>query len=396
MEKSKKSTNLILLTVWIIVFCIVNYICLSTLHAITSGDFEYFSRQSRLQNNHKNRWMNQGKGTRYSTSIDDIHGVYVNASKLTSNQLVNQFLNSISGTNINAIVLDIKTERGTINFRIQNKTANQIGAVTNTIPNIENLIALLHEKNYYVIGRIVTFMDPMLAKSDKSLAVVTRNGEIFKDKAGYYWVNPYQKGAWNYNIGIAKECATLGFDEIQFDYVRFSTEADRLCDYKGAKGILKKDIITQFIKCASDNLHKQQVNVSADVFGAIIGSEIDSSIVGQDYKEMSKYLDYICPMIYPSHYGNGYYGLAVPDLQPYELIMNALEDSNQLLARDNNTQTMAKVRPWLQDFTAKWKKQHQVYGTRQVRDQINAVYDSGHQEWLLWNSSSRYTTRALK
>ena len=173
MEKSKKSTNLILLTVWIIVFCIVNYICLSTLHAITSGDFEYFSRQSRLQNNHKNRWMNQGKGTRYSTSIDDIHGVYVNASKLTSNQLVNQFLNSISGTNINAIVLDIKTERGTINFRIQNKTANQIGAVTNTIPNIENLIALLHEKNYYVIGRIVTFMDPMLAKSDKSLAVVS-------------------------------------------------------------------------------------------------------------------------------------------------------------------------------------------------------------------------------
>ena len=137
------------------------------------------------------------------------------------------------------------------------------------------------------------------------------------------------------------------------------------------------------------------VYVSADVFGAIINSSIDAEIVGQDYKELVKTLDYICPMIYPSHYANGSFGVEYPDLDPYTIILKALQASNRVIQEIPRSERKAIVRPWLQDFTATWLAAYQPYKEDQVRAQIRGVEDALLEEWILWNSAARYTKEAL-
>ena len=136
--------------------------------------------------------------------------------------------------------------------------------------------------------------------------------------------------------------------------------------------------------------------VSCDVYGAIISSSTDARIVGQSYFNMAKYLDYICPMVYPSHYGDGYYGLDYPDTHPYELVYHALMDSKKVLYMIDPEENKAEVRPWLQDFTASWVKHHLNYGKDEVRSEIKGVYDAGYSEWLLWNAGVIYTKDALE
>jgi hypothetical protein len=157
----------------------------------------------------------------------------------------------------------------------------------------------------------------------------------------------------------------------------------------------KIETVTEFVKFACEQLRPLGIFVSADVYGAIISSAIDAKIVGQSYVEMSKYLDYICPMIYPSHYGDGYYGIDYPDTQPYELIYGALESSNTALDQIEEGEHCAIVRPWLQDFTASWLKHYIKYGSKEVREQIEAVYDLNYSQWLLWNGAMNYTKGAL-
>lgn len=197
-------------------------------------------------------------------------------------------------------------------------------------------------------------------------------------------------------VDIGKTAAKLGFDEIQFDYIRFSTDAGmkNVTYGEGAEDKSRMDIITEFTKYACDNLKPLGVFVSADVYGTIMDSKIDAEIVGQDYKSMARYLDYICPMIYPSHYREGSYGIEYPDKEPYNLILTALGKSNKALD-DLDAASTAVVRPWLQDFTATWMKNHATYGADEIRAQIQAVYDAGYTEWLLWNGSNNYTQEGL-
>ena len=157
--------------------------------------------------------------------------------------------------------------------------------------------------------------------------------------------------------------------------------------------------------------------VSADVYGLVIDSDVDHRIVGQNYVGLSKYLDYISPMVYPSHYGPYNYNIPVPDAEPYKLVLTALQSSKKVLAgipvgtvsgNMEKEYTMeevaallpmegvcARVRPWLQDFTATWVKGHIPYEAEEIRAQIQAVYDAGYEEWILWNASNRYTKDGL-
>jgi len=163
-------------------------------------------------------------------------------------------------------------------------------------------------------------------------------------------------------------------------------------DEKDTKGRSKTDIITEFIQYAYDKLSSRNVFVSADVFGTIIGSKVDAEAVGQIYQEMANHLDYICPMIYPSHYGDGNFGIDHPDMEPYRTIRAALKLSRQDLASTREAgKHQAIVRPWLQDFTASYLEHHIPYGAKEVRAQIQAVYDAGYDEWILWSASNRYT-----
>lgn len=325
-----------------------------------------------------------------------VKGIYVTGPKAGSKKYMNQLVNLVETTELNAMVIDIKNDLGEVTYNMDLDMVKEIKANTNYISNIEELIQELKSKDIYLIARIVAFKDPLLAERKNELSLKNKDGSIFKDKSSLSWVNPYNKEVWKYLVDIGEKAAQLGFDEIQYDYIRFSTDSGmKNVDFGSeAEGKSKVDVITEFTEYACDHLKPLGVFVSADVFGAIINSDTDANIVGQSYEKMSDSLDYICPMIYPSHYGNGSYGIKYPDLEPYEIIKGALMDSRAILEKNNTTKAI--VRPWLQDFTAVWLEQYKKYGVEEIRAQIQGVYDAGYEEWILWNGSNNYTEKALR
>ncbi len=325
-----------------------------------------------------------------------VKGIYVPAGTANSDKL-EKLLDMTSSTEINAMVIDVKDDHGKISFQMDCPVAKEIGALTNTITDVKTLVKTLKEKNIYLIARIVSFKDPYLAEKRPDLAIRNKDGSLYRDNNGECWVNPYNKDVWDYLVSVASQAAAVGFDEIQFDYIRFSTgDGISKADFgEAAKTMTKEGIITEFTKYAYRKLKPIGVYVSADVYGAIISSPVDAGLVGQNFVEMSKYLDYICPMIYPSHFGEGNYGIQYPDLDPYNIIRKVLEASDTKLSELPKKQHRAIVRPWLQDFTASWVKHHKKYGGEEVRQEINGVYSAGYGEWLLWNSKCDYSEDGL-
>ncbi len=323
-------------------------------------------------------------------------GIYV-TSAAAGSKMLDSLITIADTTEINALVIDIKDDHGRITYQMDNALAKEIGATTKTIKDMEAFIRKLKEKNLYLIARIVAFKDPYLAKNRKDLAIKNKDGSIYKDNNGERWVNPYNRKVWEYLIEVASEAAAAGFDEIQFDYIRFSTgngiaEADF---GKEARDKSKEEVITEFTKYAYESLKPLGVYVSADVYGTIISSSTDAGLVGQNYAEMAKYLDYICPMIYPSHFGEGNYGIEYPDLEPNNIIRKVLTASREKLEALPEDQHRAVVRPWLQDFTATWISNYMEYGGDELREQVNGVYAAGYKEWLLWNAACDYSVEGL-
>ncbi len=330
-----------------------------------------------------------------------VHGIYVTGA-VAGIDRINELIELADETDINAFVIDIKNDAGEITYRMNTPTVTRIGSDFNYIPDMEGLIAKCKEHNIYLIARIVSFKDPFLAKAIPEYALHTADGSVFHDSSGIAWMNPYEPGVWDYLMEIATEVTRIGFDEVQFDYIRFPTDRGMANVVFGdaAEDHTKIDIINEFTIYARETLSPLSVIVSADVFGTIIDNSGDQSIVGQDYAEMASNLDIICPMIYPSHYGSGSYNINVPDANPYLTISKALGASR--VALDQNGQdtvyallksglpSYSRVRPWLQAFTATWVSGHIQYGREQIQEQIQAVYDAGYDEWILWNASSRY------
>ncbi len=323
-----------------------------------------------------------------------VKGIYISAYVAGTQNLMDEIIQHIDETEINAVVIDVKDDNGRITFSMDSPVVSEIGAVKRFIPDIEGLMKKLKEHNIYTIARVVAFRDPYLPEYKPELALKLPDGSIYRDSKGLAWVNPYKQEVWDYLVEVGIEASKAGFDEVQFDYIRFSTERgvnNVVYDEADTNGRSKKDIITEFIEYAYDRLADQGVFVAADVFGAIIGGGVDSDAVGQSYGDMANHLDYICPMIYPSHYGAGYFGIDHPDTRPYDTILAALKGSKEDLG-DHGTKEGRKivVRPWLQDFTASYLDYYIEYGDEEVRQQIQAVYDAGYDEWLLWSAACRY------
>lgn len=323
----------------------------------------------------------------------DVKGIYMAAGYIAKR--MDSSLELIDDTELNTMIIDIKSEKGYLSYHVNSELGKEIGAWTVTIPNIRDTIAKLKEHNVYLVARIVCMLDPILCVKHPELALQYEDGTLFKDNSGKPWLNPYEDGVWDYIIEIAKDCVEMGFDEVNLDYVRFSTDKNMNLVVLPDDGRTRMDVITDGIRRICEEIKPMGAFVSADVYGTIINSSVDAKIVGQSYFKMSQYLDYICPMIYPSHYGNGYYNLDIPDCHPYELVYKSLLDSKKVLYMIDDTGNKAIVRPWLQDFTAGWVKGHLTYGKEEVRAQIDAVYDSGHTQWALWNAAIDYTKDAL-
>jgi hypothetical protein len=310
-----------------------------------------------------------------------VKGIYLTGYCAGSKKIFDQTIAFISKTEINALVIDIKDERGNISFPSSVPLAAQINAGYRKFDPVQVMMTL-KKFRIYPIARIVVFKDPYLAGKRPDLAVKNKNGGLWQDYKGLYWVDPYNKKVWEYNVAIAKEAAKFGFKEVQFDYVRFTSDGQiKDCCYPGVDGRAKSDVIRDFLKYAHQELSPLGIQVSADVFGLTCSVQGDIGI-GQIFEKIADGVDIICPMVYPSHYVKGSFQIPNPDLKPYETVYRSLSDAQKKVANLNKKIT---IRPWLQDFSL-----GNHYGREQLLAQINAVKSAGLKEWIFWNPTNKY------
>ena len=318
-----------------------------------------------------------------------VKGIYVTGPAAGSERM-EQLIDLVSSTELNTMVIDVKNDEGNLTYKMEVPASANLEAGIRYVKDMPALIERLNQQGIYVIARIVCFKDPVLAAARPELALRLPDGKAVMDANGLAWVNPYKEEVWDYLCTLAECAARDGFDEIQFDYVRFPIGNDaNAADYGVDMSTYPREAgLTDFFNYASKRLHEKQIIFGADLFGTIIGSDVDRDRTGQNYLSIAEHTDAICPMIYPSHYANGTFGMNVPDQYPYETIANALQLSKEALGETDSPKGV--VRPWLQCFNAIWVDGHITYGSKEVHDQIQAVYDAGYEEWFLWHASNHY------
>lgn len=322
----------------------------------------------------------------------DVKGVYLNIYTIGSSKKMERLINLANTTEINAFVIDVKDDNGVLSFEMEAPKKFGIPVSKNyPIKNIEEFMKKMKENNIYTIARIVSFKDPTYAKANPDKVIISRDtGKPYTNSDGIIWVSAHDRNLWDYNLSVAEEAAKAGFNEIQFDYVRFPAsnggKLDAKLNYRNTKNESKPETIQKYLKYAKERLNAVGVYTSADVYGQV-GTFSDDMGLGQHWEAVTQVVDYISPMMYPSHYGNGAYGIAVPDAQPYKTIYHSLKDS---INRNENVDSPAVIRPWIQAFTAKWVKGYIPYNEKEIREQIKAMNDLGVTEYLLWSPSNNY------
>ncbi|MET1177648.1 putative glycoside hydrolase [Peribacillus simplex] len=328
---------------------------------------------------------------------DAVRGIYVTGPAAGSNKL-NELIKYVDETDLNAMVIDIKDDRGNVTYKPEDPDSPYAGIGKDYIKNPRSMLKKFEDKQIYPIARVVVFKDSHLAKEKPELSFL--DGEkVWKNGRGEAFVNPFLKEVWDYNVGIAIEAAKLGFKEIQFDYVRFpegfeNKEDDLKYDvgeYDEAKvsnTAKRVQAVTDFVSYAREKLEPYGVEVSVDIFG-YAATLPEAPGIGQNFTKISENVDVISSMIYPSHW-TSYFGIDKPDLEPYNLVKEYAKLENGKL---KELKTPPTSRPWLQDFTASYlgEGNYQRYGKEEVEAQIKALKDNGIDEYLLWNAANRYT-----
>lgn len=318
-----------------------------------------------------------------------VKALYLNAWAAGSQRKLARLIDMADKTEINSFVIDVK-EGGEVSYQSKVKLAVQAGATREYIRNPRRLLDSLRAHNIYPIARLVVFKDPVLAEARPELAVKNKDGTVWKDNKGKAWVDTYNRAVWDYNIALAREAIELGFSEVQWDYIRF-TDAPMSyrarAVYPAAAGRRMEDAVREFMLYARQQLADLKVPVTADVFGLTTSTQGDMGI-GQEWEKMVDAVDVILPMVYPSHYIRGNYGLSNPNAYPYRVIYRSMQDA---IARSKTVPNAGTIRPWLQAFTLGPPR----YTPAHVRAQIQAVYDVGLTEWVLWSPGSNYEMAAL-
>ena len=330
--------------------------------------------------------------------------VYITGWGIGSKSIRESIISTMKENGYNAVVIDIKDEAGQLSYNSNVQIAKDINASRNMIKDINAVIEELHSNGIYVVGRIVTFKDPIYAGSIKTTVAYKRaDGTTWKDYSNNAWPNPYNQNSWEYPIALAKEAAEIGFDEIQFDYIRFPSSEGKTKEIAygfNSATQTKSETINSFLTKAMEELKPYNVVVSADVFGITTKRDGDFENIGQDFAKIAGIVDVICPMVYPSHYANNEYKLPKPDLAPYDVVYKALEDAIERLEiySGDSSAKISNVRPYLQDFTASWlgKGNYITYSNNEVAKQIKACYDLGINDFTLWDPSNKYCYEAIK
>jgi len=313
-----------------------------------------------------------------------VRGLYVNRFAAQSTKRIHQLIQIADQTEVNALVIDIKDEFG-LNYTPTDASLQRNAGKMGTIPRLKELVDTLHAHHIIAIARIVVFKDSVTARVHPEWTIRKADGTPWRDKKGLTWVNPYHHELWDYNIHVAEDMARLGFNEIQFDYIRFPEPYKSLPPqvFPDQNGQNKEQALADFLSLAHSRLSKLGVRTTADIFG-LVTSVPNALEVGQQWEHLAPVTDVLLPMTYPSHYPPGSLNVAHPNAEPYAIIHAAV-----LSAHERNVKlglTGERVRPWLQAFTLG----KPPYGPEELRDEKRAVYDAGYDGWVMWNPGSKY------
>jgi hypothetical protein len=317
-----------------------------------------------------------------------VRGLYVNRWAATGTK-VWQLIAVARTTEINALVIDVKDDRGFVLYRSRVPLAHEIGADTVgplTAARVRALLDTMRVHGIYPIARIVVAKDPLLAtrRPDWAIRLKADPRLPWHDRQGRPWLDANQRAVWQYAADLAREAVSLGFSEVQFDYVRFPDDKRLVTEatFPLANGRKRAEVIHDQLAFTRGELAPLRVPVTADVFG-LTASDTSDMGIGQRWEMFADQVDVVLPMSYPSHYAKGTYELSEPNAHPYAVIDHTLKDAKR---RSAKLPGAVAIRPWYQDFTL--GPPH--YGAAQVRAQIQAGYDNGIMSWLLWNPGSRY------
>lgn len=327
---------------------------------------------------------------------DAVRGIYVTGNSVGGERF-SSLLDLVDNSDLNSMVIDIKEDHGNITFTPSEETPFD-DIATEYIQEPEKIMETLEEHEIYPIARIVVFKDSVLAEEQPELSF-TQNGEVWKNGGNEAFVNPFEKEVWEYNVDIAKMAAEMGFQEIQFDYVRFPEGFEKrdeeleytFGEYKDSEldDVQKRvEAITDFVGYAKEELSQYDVDVGIDIFG-YAATIPETPGIGQNFSEISENADVISSMIYPSHW-TSYFGIDFPDKEPYRLVNEYAKVENDVLDKLDNPPVS---RPWLQDFEAPWLYSGAPtrYGKEEIEAQIKGLRENGIEEFLLWNAGNSYT-----
>ena len=314
----------------------------------------------------------------------EIKAIYLTSATAARDSSMDYYIDLINRTELNALVIDIKDYSGRLSYLSEVPLAQELNTHRNTIKDIKGLLNKLNENGVYTIARQTVFQDPELSSKKPEWAVKdSSTGGVWHDWKGLGWLDPTQEEVWNYNIAIAREAIELGFDEINFDYIRFPSDGptSRMV-FANLDGRTRNEVIRDFFKYVREKLDDLPAYISVDLFG-FTTERTDGMSIGQRITDAAPYIDYIAPMVYPSHYPSGYLNYDNPAAHPYPVIYNSISKGiAQITGVENNR---AKIRPWLQSFNL-----GATYTPSMVRTQMEASDEVGGYGWMLWNARNVY------
>lgn len=320
-----------------------------------------------------------------------VRGIYLTAYSGGSAKKVDNIIASIKQSQINAVIIDIKDYSGFLSYDSRLPIVDKYGLREIKIKDLPGVIKKFHDQDIYTIARIAVFQDPALSQKKPDWAVLNKDtGKVWRDYKGLSWLDPANPEVWDYHIDIAKEAIALGFDEINLDYIRFPSDG-KMSTMKFPKWTddsSKAEVIKKFFAYFRAGLKDELAYTSADLFGLTTTIKNDMNI-GQVLENAAPYFDYICPMVYPSHYPKGYLKFSNPADHPYEIIYQAVKTARERLA--TTTDSIAEIRPWIQDFNL-----GAVYNATMIKKELAASADAGGVGYLVWDPKNVYTWEAYK
>lgn len=342
---------------------------------------------------------------------DQVKAIYMTACVASTKDFKDRVVSLVDETEINTIVIDIKDYSGTISIDVPNAELAGEEGTGCRVKDMQEFVKLLHEKGIYVVGRITVFQDPIYSKAHPEQAVQKMSDRsVWKDHKGISFVDVGSRDYWNYIATLSKAAYQMGFDEINYDYVRFPSDGDMKNIYfPFSESNITKDpengkatALKEFFSYLYDTMKDTGAKTSADLFGMTMTNTDDLNI-GQVLENTIPYFDYVCPMVYPSHFPSGFNNYKDVNAHPYDIVKFSMDagvrrvneyknaTSTPDVGRGKENINQLQLRPWLQD-----NDYPVTYTAAMVRTQIQATYDAGLNSWLLWDAGNTYTRDALK